>query len=523
MAVLSNPQLASHIKERCAPGSVPGVLLAEIVDVSESVASTQSRSEKTDLLAGTLRRLAPAEAPVAVSFLSGQPTQRKLGVGYATVYGMDESPADEATLEILDVDRILDEISLTSGPGSKARREDLLADLLGRATDREQVFLRGLILRNLRQGALEGVMAEAVATAIDVPTERVRRAAMLEGDLVVVASRALSEGPGSLAEASLRVFTPVQPMLAKTADTAAGAVSDLGVAVVEQKLDGLRLQVHRSGDRVAVYTRNLRDITSDMTSVASAALSFEAKSFILDGEGLLISPGGAPMPFQDSMSRPGEDTSWPLTAFYFDVLSRDGLDLIDEELEKRRMVLAEMIPEESRVQSIVTDDPEAAEAFFVESVADGYEGVVVKDLSQPYEAGRRGSGWLKVKPTHTLDLVILAAEWGSGRRQGWLSNLHLGARHPEGGYVMLGKTFKGLTDQMLEWQTRRFLEIEDHREGHVVHLRPEIVYEIAFDGVQRSSRYPGGVALRFARVKGYRGDKDPQDADTIESVRSFIR
>jgi DNA ligase-1 len=504
-------------------GSVPGMLLADIVEVSESVASTQARSEKTDLLAATLGRLEPAEAPVAVSFLSGQPTQRRLGVGYATLAGVDAVPADRPTLEIVDVDRILGEISKTSGAGSKARRESLLLDLLGKATDREQDFLRGLILRNLRQGALEGVMADAVASALGVPAERVRRAAMLEGDLVAVASRALSHGPESLTEASLQVFTPVQPMLAKTADTAAGAVSDLGLAIVEQKLDGLRLQVHRSGDRVAVYTRNLRDITSDMGSVVTAALAFEVESFILDGEGLLTSPDGSPLPFQDSMSRPGSDSTWPLTAFYFDVLFRDGLDLIDEPLETRRQALAEMVPDDSRVRSVLTGDPDVAEDFFAESVADGYEGVVVKDPTQAYEAGRRGSGWLKVKPTHTLDLVILAAEWGSGRRQGWLSNLHLGARDPGGGYVMLGKTFKGLTDEMLEWQTRRFLEIENRREGHVVHLRPEIVYEIAFDGVQRSSRYPGGVALRFARVKGYREDKDPKDADTLESVRSYIR
>lgn len=499
------------------------MLLADIVEVSESVTATKARSEKTALLAATLRRLSPDEAAVAVSFLTGQPTQRKLGAGYATVYGVEVPPAEDGSLEVLEVDRILEQVAETSGPGSKARREDLLEDLLGRATAREQDFLRGLILRNLRQGALEGVMADAVAAALDVPGEKVRRAAMLEGDLVAVAARALAEGRQALAEASLEVFTPVQPMLAKTAETAAAALADLGEAVVEQKLDGIRLQVHRSGDQVAVYTRNLRDITSDMASVVASALSFEADSFILDGEGLLTSPDGSPMPFQDSMSRPGEDSSWPLSAFYFDILSRDGVDLIDEALEVRREALGELLPPGAQVGSIVTSNPEEAERFFVESVSAGYEGVVVKDPSRPYEAGRRGSGWLKVKPTHTLDLVILAAEWGSGRRQGWLSNLHLGARNPDGGFVMLGKTFKGLTDEMLDWQTKAFLDIEDHREGHVVHVRPEIVYEIAFDGVQRSPRYPGGVALRFARVKRVRTDKDPADADTIDTVRSFVR
>jgi DNA ligase-1 len=379
------------------------------------------------------------------------------------------------------------------------------------------------MLRNLRQGALEGVMAEAVAAALDVPAERVRRAAMLEGDLIAVATRALTEGPEALAEASLTVFTPVQPMLAKTGETASAAIAELGEAVVEQKLDGLRLQVHRAGERVAVYTRNLRDITSDMGSVVAAALTFPADSFILDGEGLLTAADGSPMPFQDSMSRPGSDSSWPLTAFYFDILARDGVDLIDESLEVRRRALVELVPATARVGSIVTAEPDEAERFFENAVSGGYEGVVVKDPTQPYEAGRRGSGWLKVKPTHTLDLVILAAEWGSGRRQGWLSNLHLGARKADGGFVMLGKTFKGLTDEMLEWQTKTLLDIEDHREGHIVHVRPEIVYEIAFDGVQRSSRYPGGVALRFARVKRVRDDKDPADADTLDTVRSFVR
>lgn len=499
------------------------MLLAEIVDVSESVAATRARSEKTALLASTLRRLAPEEVSVGVSFLTGQPTQRRLGVGYATVYGVDAEPAAGESIEIREVDSILEEVAATSGAGSKARREALLTGLLERATVREQGFLRDLMVRNLRQGALEGVMAEAVAAAVDVPAERVRRAAMLEGDLMTVATRALIEGRQALAQASLTVFTPVQPMLAKTAETAAAAVADLGQGVVEHKLDGLRLQVHRSRDRVAVYTRNLRDITSEMGSVVSGALAFEAESFILDGEGLLTSADGSPMPFQDSMSRAGSDSSWPLTAFYFDILFRDGVDLIDETLVARRQALAELVPARLRVGSIVTAEPEEAERFFENAIGEGYEGVVVKDPTQSYEAGRRGSGWLKVKPTHTLDLVVLAAEWGSGRRRGWLSNLHLGARDPDGGFVMLGKTFKGLTDEMLEWQTKAFLNIEDRREGHIVHIRPEIVYEIAFDGVQRSSRYPGGVALRFARVKGVRADKGPTDADTLETVRSFVR
>jgi DNA ligase 1 len=499
------------------------MLLAEIVAVSAAVTATRSRTEKTDLLADTLRRLDPSEARVGVSYLAGRPIQRALGAGYATVYGVEADPAGEPVLEILEVDRALDAISRTSGPGSKKRREDLLTDLLARATSEEQEFLRGLMLRNLRQGALEGVMADSVAAALGVPAERVRRAAMLEGDLVEVSARALGNGPETLGESSLTLFTPLQPMLAKTAGSAGAAVGELGEAVVEQKLDGLRIQVHRRDDQVAVYTRNLRDITAEMSTVANAALTFPADQFILDGEGLLMTGEGVPLPFQDSMSRPGGESAWPLSGFYFDILHLDGIDLIDEPLATRREALQRLLPAESRVGSKLTSDPAEAEEFFDDTVAAGFEGVVVKDLSQGYEAGRRGSGWLKIKPVHTLDLLILAAEWGSGRREGWLSNLHLGAREPGGGFVMLGKTFKGLTDEMLEWQTKIFLGLEERRQGHVVHIRPEIVYEIAFDGIQRSTRYPGGVALRFARVKGYRADKGPEDVDTIETVRSYTR
>jgi DNA ligase-1 len=401
----------------------------------------------------------------------------------------------------------------------------LLNDLFSSATPDEQRFMRDLMLRNLRQGALEGVMADAVAAALDVPADAVRRAAMLEGDLVIVASRALAEGADSLGTTSLALFTPVQPMLAKTSATAGEAVSLIGRAFVESKLDGVRIQVHRDQDRVRVYTRNLREITPSVPEVVTAALGYAAGSFILDGEALLFGPSG-PEEFQDSMSRvgtaPGAELP-QLAVFYFDCLHLDGLDLIDRQLVERRAALETAVPAASVVRSVLTDSPDVADRFFQDAVAAGYEGVVVKDPAQPYEAGRRGSGWLKVKPTHTLDLVVLAAEWGSGRREGWLSNLHLGARDPDGGFVMLGKTFKGLTDEMLAWQTERFLQIEDHRSGHVVHLHPEIVYEIAFDGVQRSTRYPGGVALRFARVKRFREDKGPADADTIDTVRSFAR
>jgi DNA ligase 1 len=498
------------------------MLLGDIVGVSEAVAATRARSKKIELLAATLRRLGPEEAPVAVSFLTGKPTQRTLGAGYATVYGVEAESAEEASLQILEVDGILQEISETAGAGSRRRRDQLLTDLLGRATSAEQEFLRGLMVRNLRQGALEGVMADAVAAALGVPVERVRRAAMLAGDLIAVASRALAEGTDGLGEAALAVFTPVQPMLAKTAATASEAIELLGEAVVERKLDGLRVQVHRAGGQVTVFSRNLRDITAEMPGIVESALELAGDSFILDGEALLVADDGRPLSFQDSMSRPNGNHP-ALRPFFFDVLHHDGVDLIDEPLATRRETLGRLVPPQAQVDSVVTSDPEAAEAFFTETVDAGFEGVVVKDPTQGYEAGRRGSGWLKVKPTHALDLVVLAAEWGSGRREGWLSNLHLGARDPGGGFVMLGKTFKGLTDEMLEWQTKTFLDLEDRRDRHIVYLRPEIVYEIAFDGVQRSTRYPGGVALRFARVKRYRDDKDPEDADTIDTVRSFLR
>lgn len=499
------------------------MLLADIVDTSEEVASASARSSKIRLLAGLLRRLDPDEAHIGVAFLTGTPTQPKLGVGPATVYGAETLAVASPSLEIAEVDAILEEISKASGPGSNRRKKGLLEDLLKRSTEREQQYLRALMVRNLRQGALEGVMAEAVAAALDVDATRVRRAAMLEGDLVGVAARALVDGPDSLKTAAMEVGTPVQPMLAKTAGSAGEAIDQLGTGVVERKLDGLRLQVHRQGSMVTVFTRNLRDITTEIPEVATSAMALDAECFILDGEGLVVASDGSPLSFQDSMSRPGDDHGHRLSAFYFDVLHLNGVDLVDSPLVDRRRALESFVPEDSRVTSIVTDEAKSADEFFEVAVSEGFEGVVVKDLNQAYEAGRRGSGWLKVKPTHTLDLVILAAEWGSGRREGWLSNLHLGAVGPDGDYVMLGKTFKGLTDKMLEWQTKAFLEIEDHRARGVVFLKPEIVYEIAFDGVQRSTRYPGGVTLRFARVKGVREDKGPEDADTLETVRSFMR
>lgn len=500
------------------------MLLARIVETSDQVRSTRSRSKKIATLAGLLRELSAAEAPIAVSYLSGQPLQDRLGAGYATVYGIEEEPAASPELTLADVDAVLAELAAASGPGSKAARAELLSTLFGRATPAEQDYLRGLILRNLRQGALEGMMADAVAAAIDGDAGAVRRAAMLAGDLTTVATDALVNGAQVLEAYGLEVGTPLQPMLAKTAESPAAAIEALGTAAVEWKLDGLRVQVHRDGEEVRVFTRNLNDITERVPEIVATVRSLPLESVILDGEALIVGGDGTPGSFQDSMSRFGtDDTSRRLTPFYFDILHLDGADLIDRPTLERRTALESAVPADQRIDAIVTADPGEAAAYFDEAVGAFYEGVVIKQIDSPYEAGRRGGAWLKVKPAHTLDLVILAAEWGSGRRQGWLSNLHLGARDPEGaGFVMLGKTFKGLTDEMLTWQTERFLEIEDHREGHVVYLKPKIVYEIAFDGVQRSTRYPGGVALRFARVKGYREDKDPEDADSIADVRAVL-
>jgi len=498
------------------------MLLTQIVEVSDQVRSTRARSQKIATLAELLRGISPEDAPIAVSYLSGQPLQDRLGAGYATVYAIETDPADEATLTLADVDAALAELASTSGPGSKAARAELLSSLFARATADEQDFLRGLILRNLRQGALEGVMADAVAEAIGADPGTVRRAAMLAGSLTTVATDALVNGASALEGYGLEVGTPLQPMLAKTAESPAAAIEALGRAAVEWKLDGLRVQVHRDGDTVTVFTRNLNDITDRVPEIVAKALSLPLETVILDGEALIVGADGAAVAFQDSMRRFGsDDTSQTLTAFYFDILHLDGIDLIDRPTLERRTALESVVPADQVVTAIVTSDPSEATAFYDDAVGAFHEGVVVKDVDASYEAGRRGGAWLKVKPAHTLDLVILAAEWGSGRRQGWLSNLHLGARDGDD-FVMLGKTFKGLTDEMLGWQTERFLELEDHRDGRVVYLKPEIVYEIAFDGVQRSTRYPGGVALRFARVKSYREDKDPVDADTIDDVRAVL-
>jgi DNA ligase 1 len=505
------------------------MLLAEIAQTSADVAATSSRLGKIGRLAECLGDASPEEIGIAVAYLSGELPQGTVGVGWAALRELPQPADPPPTLEVLDVDAAVSRVQAIAGRGSQAARREELAALFGRATEAEQRFLVGLFLGELRQGALEGIMADAVAKAAGIAAAEVRRAAMLAGDLKTVAEAAMRDGSAGLAAYRLTPLQPITPMLAQTADDVGSALGQLGAGSVEWKLDGARIQAHRLGDEVRLFTRNLADITDRVPEIVDALRALETSAFVLDGEAIALRGNGRPEPFQVTMSRFGTKASadearrsTPLSAFFFDCLHVDGEDLIDAPARSRLAALDAHLPAELLVPRIETDDPEIAQGFLDDTLARGHEGVMVKSLEAPYEAGRRGAGWLKVKQAHTLDLVVLAAEWGHGRRQGKLSNLHLGARDPDGGsFVMLGKTFKGMTDEMLAWQTEHLLGLETHREGHVVHVRPELVVEIAFDGVQTSSRYPGGVALRFARVKGYRPDKAPDEADTIATVRAI--
>jgi ATP-dependent DNA ligase I len=504
------------------------VLLSEIVETSDAVTATAARLAKVEHLATCLRRLDPAEVEVAVAFLSGELRQRQIGVGWASLRD-PPPPAAAPSLQVLGVDQAFERIGRQAGAGSQAERRRLLAGLLGRATAAEQRFLVRLLSGELRQGALEGVMVEATARAAGVASPEVRRALMLCGSLGAVARAALSEGVTGLRGFRLQVGRPLQPMLAQTATGIREALERVGTGALEWKLDGVRVQIHREGDKVGIFTRTLDDVTSRVPELVEAVLALPADAIVLDGEVVALRADGRPHPFQVTASRFGSKldvdrlrSEMPLTLFLFDVLHLDGEDLIDHGGAERHDALAAVAPEALRVPRTTTGDPAVAEAFLRDALAHGHEGVVVKSLTGPYEAGRRGAGWVKVKPRHTLDLVVLAVEWGHGRRKGWLSNLHLGARDPErGGFVMLGKTFKGLTDELLAWQTERLLELELSRNDYIVFVRPELVVEIAFDGVQTSPRYPGGMALRFARVLRYRPDKRPDEADTIEMVRAI--
>ena len=499
-------------------------LFADIVATSRQVASTSSRTAKITALAELLRALDAGEVAPAVSILSGEPRQGRVGIGWATLTAVATGPAAGPSITVHDVDAAVDRVAALTGPGSVAARNAALTEIFARATEAEAHFLRALFSGGLRQGALEGVMVEAVAKAAAVPAAAVRRAAMLAGDLPAVAALALGPDPAaSLAAVGLRPLHAVLPMLAASAPDVAAALGETGRASIEWKLDGARIQLHRDGDEVRIFTRNLNDITARLPAVVAVARQLPGNCFVLDGEAMGWFEEDRPSRFQESMSQFGSHAgSAGLAARFFDILHFDGGDLLDRPLHERAEALARLAGP-WRIPSLVTDDAVAAGAFFDDAVARGHEGVMVKAIGSTYEAGRRGGAWRKVKPVRTYDLVVLGAEWGHGRRQGWLSNLHLGARDPATGVpVMVGKTFKGLTDALLTWQTAELLARETHREGITVFVRPELVVEIALDGVQSSTRYPGGVALRFARVKRYRPEKSPVEADTLDTLRALL-
>jgi DNA ligase-1 len=497
-------------------------LFADVVTASRLVSETSSRSRKIAILADLLRELEASEVPIAVAFLSGVPRQGRVGISYSTVYGLEPRPAAEPSVSIVDVDRAIAEIQAATGSGSARTRRDLLADLLGRATDEEAGFLRRLFTGELRQGALAGLMADAVAKAAGVSGEIGRRALMLSGDLPRMAEIAMTQGEEGLKEVGFEIFRPILPMLASTSTDVADAMSGFERSSVEWKLDGIRIQIHRRDREVRIYTRNLREITAALPGIVGAVLRLPVRQAVLDGEALWMSDGG-PAAFQDTVSH--IDSDGPpegIVTFLFDLLHVDGEDLLDAPLHERAARLEGIAPR-LKIPAVLTDDPQEAQRVLDEALSAGHEGVVVKDSSSLYAAGRRGKAWRKVKPVRTYDLVVLAAEWGHGRRQGWLSNLHLGARDPSTGeFVMVGKTFKGLTDKLLEWQTTELLARETRSRGITAFVRPELVVEIALDGVQSSTRYPGGIALRFARVKGYRPDKNPEEADTIDDLRALL-
>lgn len=503
------------------------MLLAELARTSNAVAHVSSRLDKIEHLANLLRELTPGEVPVAIAALSGEPRQGRLGIGGVAIeQARGVKPADAPTLTLTDVDGVFDRVKDVRGAGSTREKGRLLRDLLGRATCDEQDFLVRLLFGELRQGALEGLLVEAIARAASVPAPEIRRAAMMAGSLTEVATAALGEGANGLRLFGVEVFRPVQPMLADSAEDVADAISRLGDAALEYKVDGARIQVHKAGDEVRVFSRNLREVTAAVPEVIEATRTLPAREIILDGEVIALRPDGVPLPFQVTMRRFGRRLDvdalrreLPLTPFFFDLLALDGDTLLDAPQADRFAALARVAPG-FVVPHVIRPSRDEAEAFVHQALTQGHEGVMVKALASSYAAGSRGAAWLKVKRAQTLDLVVLAAEWGHGRRQGWLSNLHLGARDPAStGFVMLGKTFKGLTDEMLAWQTERLLGLEIARDAWTVFVKPELVVEIAFNEIQESPQYPGGLALRFARVKRHRPDKPAAEADTIETLR----
>ncbi|MFJ9247613.1 ATP-dependent DNA ligase [Streptomyces sp. NPDC101776] len=503
------------------------MLLTRLAQVSQEVAATSARSRKIALLAELFRDAEADDVPIVIPYLAGRLPQGRLGIGWK-VLSRPAPPAPEPTLTVREVDARLTALGKVSGAGSQAERARLVGELMGAATADEQRLLFGLITGEVRQGALDAVAVEGLAEATGAPSTDVRRAVMLAGSLQTVAEALLAEGPASLDRFRLTVGRPVLPMLAHSAGSVAEAVEKLGACAVEEKLDGIRVQVHRDGATVRLYTRTLDDITDRLPELTAAALELRGERFILDGEVISFDEAGRPRSFQETAGRVGSRVdvataaeTVPVSPVFFDALSVDGRDLLDLPFAERHAELAQLVPEPMRVRRVLVSGPEdvpSAEAFLAETLERGHEGVVVKGLDAPYSAGRRGASWLKVKPVHTLDLVVLAAEWGHGRRTGKLSNLHLGARNPDGSFSMLGKTFKGMTDAVLAWQTERLQELAVQSDGHVVTVRPELVVEIAYDGLQKSTRYPAGVTLRFARVVRYREDKRAEEADTVETL-----
>ncbi|MFF0724356.1 ATP-dependent DNA ligase [Streptomyces sp. NPDC004134] len=511
------------------------MLFADLARTSREIAATRARSEKTALLAALFREAEPADAPLVVTYLAGRLPQRRTGVGWRA---LKDAPAAarQPRLTVREVHDAFDAIAAVSGKGAQAERRRLVHELLGAATTEEQRFLAGLIGGELRQGALDALAVEGLAAAVDADPARVRRAVMLAGSVGTVAEAVLARGPEALADFKLSVGSPVQPMLAQSAKDVDEAIDRLGPCAVEEKLDGIRVQVHRDGDDVRIYTRTLDEITTRLPEVVAAARELTAADAVLDGEVIALGDGGDPRPFQEVAGRVGSrvdvagaQQTLPVYPVFFDLLAVDGRDLLTAPMRERHAELAAITPEPRRVRRVEVADPEdaaqraAAREFAAATLDRGHEGVVVKSLDSEYSAGRRGAAWLKVKPVHTLDLVVLGAEWGHGRRTGTLSNLHLGARREDGSFAMLGKTFKGMTDALLAWQTERLQELAVAQKDWGVVVLPELVVEVAFDGVQRSPRYPEGVTLRFARVVRYRDDKTAAEADTVASVLEMLR
>ena len=504
-------------------------LLRHLVDASERVGQTTSRRTKTAEIADLLRRLAPDEIDIGVAYLAGYTRQGRTGIGYALIDSARAAPAASSNLELRSVDEVLADIAKTAGRGSGVARTRKLSALFAAATEREQSFLVRLLLGELRQGSLEGLMIEAVASAAGLAAADVRRAAMVAGGIATVARPAITQGAEGLRAFSIKLFQPLAPMLAQPADDITDALTRIPAASIEWKLDGARVQVHKVGNQVRLFSRTGNDVTAAATEIVDSVRAFAADTLILDGEVIALKPDGTPYPFQDTMRRFGRvldidrmRQTMPLSAFFFDCLRLNGNDLIARSSSDRFEALAASVPPAMLMPRLVTSDVTAAQSFYDDALARLHEGVMVKAVDAAYEPGARSAAWLKVKRAHTLDLVVIAAEWGHGRRKGWLSNLHLAAYDPQNDrFVMLGKTFKGMTDALLEWQTSELLARAINRDDWVVSVRPELVVEITFNDLQASPRYPGGLALRFARVKGYRPDKSPQQADTLDTVRAI--